>query len=119
MSLSCVTIQISFCVSFWNFAPHAGSNDVDEDQQELDKQNLKPFRKAFKNTIIAAGGYFKDNAEEELESGDADLICYGMIPVGRYMLQITVVSRNNVHEPFCMRIILRAEQDLVCASTYT
>lgn len=64
---------------------HVGNRDVDEDQQELDKQNLKSFRKAFKKTIISAGGYVKDTAEKEIESGDADLIAFGIFPLKRHL----------------------------------
>ena len=51
-----------------------GSDDANND---LSVQNLKPFREAFKGPIIAAGGFQKDTAEEELNSGDADLVCFG------------------------------------------
>ena len=43
----------------------------------MDKQNLAPFRAAFRGPIIAAGGYLRDTAEAELSQGTADLICFG------------------------------------------
>jgi len=35
------------------------------------------IRKAFKNTIIVAGGYDKEKAEADLESGLGDLVAIG------------------------------------------
>lgn len=53
----------------------AGGSDAEN--PDLEKQNLKPFRAAFKGPIIAAGGYLRDTGEAELNEGTADLICFG------------------------------------------
>ena len=42
-----------------------------------EKATLKPLRAAFKGNIIAAGGFIKQSAEEEIKSGNADLIAFG------------------------------------------
>ena len=38
---------------------------------------LLPFRKAFKGTFIAAGGYDREDGNKAVESGYADLVAYG------------------------------------------
>jgi len=50
-----------------------GNDDLPEDSTKT----LTPFRKIWKNTFIAAGGYQRENAMEALETGHADLICFG------------------------------------------
>lgn len=56
-------------------ATSAGSGDAKD--PDLSVQNLKPFREAFNSRIIAAGGFQKQTAEEELNAGTADLVCFG------------------------------------------
>lgn len=41
--------------------------------------SLLPMRKAFKGTFIAAGGYRRDDGNEAIEEGYADLIAYGRL----------------------------------------
>ncbi|CAM6098808.1 unnamed protein product [Calypogeia fissa] len=41
--------------------------------------NLLPFRKAFKNTFLAAGGYTREDGIQAIESGYADLVVYGRV----------------------------------------
>ena len=53
----------------------AGAGDAKD--PDLSVQNLKPFREAFNGPIIAAGGFQKQTAEEELKAGTADLVCFG------------------------------------------
>ncbi|CAI9115096.1 OLC1v1015930C1 [Oldenlandia corymbosa var. corymbosa] len=42
-----------------------------------DSDSLVPIRKAFKGTFLAAGGYLRDDGNEAVEEGRADLIVYG------------------------------------------
>ena len=59
--------------SEFNFPGAGDSEAVDADET----QPLEPFRKAFKGTVIAAGGFNKETAERELEKKAADLITFG------------------------------------------
>ena len=47
------------------------------DRRRKLKQGLLPFRKAFKGTFIAAGGYDREDGNKAVESGYADLVAYG------------------------------------------
>ncbi|CAI9115099.1 OLC1v1015933C1 [Oldenlandia corymbosa var. corymbosa] len=42
-----------------------------------DSESLAPIRKAFNGTFLAAGGYLRDDGNEAVEEGRADLIVYG------------------------------------------
>lgn len=54
----------------------SGSGD-NPDPDAAAHQTLAPFRAAFEGPILAAGGYMKATAAEEIESGTADLIAFG------------------------------------------
>jgi 12-oxophytodienoic acid reductase len=43
------------------------------------RQSLEAFRKAFKGTFIAAGGYTREVGNSAIESGRADLIAFGRL----------------------------------------
>jgi 12-oxophytodienoic acid reductase len=43
------------------------------------EKNLLPYRKAFKNTFLAAGGYSREDGINAIESGYADLVVYGRL----------------------------------------
>jgi 12-oxophytodienoic acid reductase len=51
-------------------------NIIEVDESE---KSLKPFRKAFKGTFIAAGGYDRENGMLAIEKDHTDLVCYGRI----------------------------------------
>ena len=51
----------------------AGNTDVPDD----DAKTLTPFRKVWKGTFIAAGGYQRENAMAAVETGHADLVAFG------------------------------------------
>lgn len=50
----------------------AGVDDVDPG-----RRTLAPFRAVYPGTLIVAGGYNRDDGAAAIESGRADLICYG------------------------------------------
>ena len=54
----------------------AGSAD-NEDKNAITEQTLTPFRQAYNGKIIAAGGFVKETAEQEIEAGNTDLIAMG------------------------------------------
>lgn len=56
--------------------PRAGGND---DLPEDAAKSLDPFRKVWRGTFIAAGGYKRDNAMEAVQSGHADLVAFGRL----------------------------------------
>ncbi|KAH9562636.1 hypothetical protein CY35_05G082400 [Sphagnum magellanicum] len=43
------------------------------------EKNLLPYRKAFKNTFLANGGYSREDGINAIESGYADLVVYGRL----------------------------------------
>ncbi|KAH9562618.1 hypothetical protein CY35_05G081600 [Sphagnum magellanicum] len=43
------------------------------------EKNLLPYRKAFKNMFLAAGGYSREDGINAIESGYADLVVYGRL----------------------------------------
>ncbi|GLJ17138.1 hypothetical protein SUGI_0296560 [Cryptomeria japonica] len=43
------------------------------------EKSLIPFRKAFKGTFLAAGGYDRDGGNEVVSSGKTDLVVYGRL----------------------------------------
>eukprot|EP00270_Netrium_digitus_P011080 TRINITY_DN3501_c0_g1_i1.p1 TRINITY_DN3501_c0_g1~~TRINITY_DN3501_c0_g1_i1.p1 ORF type:complete len:389 (-),score=97.71 TRINITY_DN3501_c0_g1_i1:101-1237(-) len=51
-----------------------GNDDLDHNPE-----SLEVFRKAFKGTFIAAGGYKRESGIEAVETGHADLVTYGRI----------------------------------------
>ena len=68
---------ISYLCSCETFACIAGSGD-NSDKDAYKTQSLEPYRKAFSGPVIAAGGYIKTTAEEELTDGVADLVAFGI-----------------------------------------
>ncbi|XP_050211229.1 putative 12-oxophytodienoate reductase 11 [Mercurialis annua] len=46
-------------------------------ESEQIKYSLLPMRKVFKGTFIVAGGYTKDNGNEVVKNGGADLVAFG------------------------------------------
>lgn len=55
-------------------SPRVGGNaDVPEDP----KKSLEPFRRVWRGTLIAAGGYDQESGMKAVETGEADLIAYG------------------------------------------
>lgn len=50
-----------------------GNSDLPNDAAKT----LEPFRKVWRGTFIAAGGYQRQNAIEAIENGSADLIAFG------------------------------------------
>ncbi|GAB4814384.1 hypothetical protein N2152v2_001430 [Parachlorella kessleri] len=40
---------------------------------------LAPFRAVYKGTVIVAGGYTREEGNKAIESGKADLVCYGRL----------------------------------------
>eukprot|EP00897_Mesotaenium_endlicherianum_P003077 jgi/Mesen1/2798/ME000172S01948 len=60
--------------SHWIEPRISGNAEVD-----AGTQTLAPFRKAFKNTFIAAGGFKAENGSEAISSGVADLVTYGRL----------------------------------------
>lgn len=55
-------------------SPRVGGND---DVPEDPHKSLEPFRRVWRGTFIAAGGYTRDSGMKAIENGDADLIAFG------------------------------------------
>ncbi|KAG7675009.1 hypothetical protein KSW81_002518 [Nannochloris sp. 'desiccata'] len=60
-------------ISYIHMGRAGGNSDLPEDSAKT----LTPFRKIWKGTFIAAGGYQRENAMEAIETGHADLVCFG------------------------------------------
>ncbi|KAI3458886.1 hypothetical protein Pfo_015549 [Paulownia fortunei] len=48
-------------------------------EKEETKNSLLPMRKAFKGTFIVAGGYNRDDGNEVISRGEADLVAFGRL----------------------------------------
>ena len=46
---------------------------------KVEPSTVKKIRDNFKNTLILSGGYNRERAEKDLESGLADLIAFGKL----------------------------------------
>ena len=71
--------------------PRSAGN-VDLDASQVGDKSLAPFRKVWPGTFIAAGGYGCDDGHAAVESGHADLVCYGR----KYLANPDLVERFRI-----------------------
>lgn len=72
--------------------PRAGGND---DVEVTDGKTLEPFRRVWKGTFIAAGGYVPENSGNAIKSGHCDLIAFGR----RFLANPDYVKRVAIGAP--------------------
>ncbi|KAL0317315.1 UNVERIFIED_CONTAM: putative 12-oxophytodienoate reductase 5 [Sesamum angustifolium] len=52
---------------------------IKELEKHVSENSLLPMRKAFKGTFIVAGGYNRDDGNEVISRGGADLVAFGRL----------------------------------------